>query len=49
MTSITTSVDGDHFTIDQLTGKCDQANQSTDYDDHYPEQQPKTIIKLYHS
>ena len=36
MTTVTTSdIDSDHFTVDQLTGKCDQANQYT-YCDHYP-------------
>ena len=46
MTSITTGVDGDHFTMDQLTGKCDQKSPHTHNNRHYPE---ITIIKLLYN
>ena len=37
MTTVTTSdIDSDYFTVDQLIGKCDQANQYTYCDHHNP-------------
>ena len=49
MTTITTSdIDSDHSTVDRLTGKCDQANQHTYCNHHYPKK-PKMLATVVYN